>query len=378
MVEFLRRNSGYFNKVRNMVGAIALLTGSLAWGQPNLNYLRLEEYLELHPEQQAVTDSFAQRVRSEASPLSRALERPVRIAVIYPALQASDYWRRSVDSLEARLEELNVSHELNSFYSRPSIDVRLQSQQLQEALDWEPDYLIFTLDALRHKRMIERVLVRGRPKLILQNITTPLQRWQSHRPFLYVGFDHAIGSRQIAQRMLEQVQYRGKYLMLYFSDGYVSAMRGGTFAAEAARYPDIHQVASYYTDGNRAQARDATLRTIDEHQDLRFIFASSTDIALGAIDALRERNLLDQIMVNGWGGGAAELEALTEGALDLTVMRMNDDNGVAMAEAIKLDLADQPEAVPHVYSGDIRLIDRNTDATVIQQLKNHAFRYSGQ
>ena len=43
-------------------------------------------------------------------------------------------------------------------------------------------------------------------------------------------------------------------------------------------------------------------------------------------------------LINGWGGGSAELEAIERGDLDVTVMRMNDDTGIAMAEAIKWDL----------------------------------------
>ncbi|WP_432472811.1 substrate-binding domain-containing protein [Amphritea sp. HPY] len=319
---------------------------------------------------------FADIVRAAVEPITTKPDHPVRIAIVYPGLQASDYWRRSETSFESRLRSTQLPYELRSFFSKPSVDASLQSRQLSEALQWQPDYLVFTLDIASQGRMIERILARGKPKLILQNITTPLVRWQSHQPFLYVGFDHAQGTKLLADRMLKQINHQGKYLMLYFSPGYVSKMRGDTFAREAAKYPGVTQVAAYYTDGNRDKAYQATLRTLQEHPDIKMIFANSTDVALGALQALQETDRLD-ILLNGWGGGDAELTELQQQGLDVTVMRINDDNGIAMAEAIKLDQLNQPERVPHIFAGDIELLDKSQSPAEIERLKQQAFRLSG-
>lgn len=344
-------------------------------------YIRVSDYLKAYPEQQSIMDAFSERVRQPALSVSAQYQKaqPVKIAVIYPAIQSSDYWHRSTAAFEARLKEIKLPYELKTFYSRPSIDLSLQAEQLGEAIRWQPDYLVFTMDALRHRSMIERLLVRGKPKLILQNVTTPLKRWRSKRPFLYVGFDHESGTRIMADRMsqvLDEKKQYSKYLMLYFSRGYVSQMRGDTFVYEMNQRSDISLTASYFTDGNRKKAYQATLSTLKKHQDLDIIFACSTDIALGALDALREKGLLGKITVNGWGGGSSELEAIRNGELDMTVMRLNDDNGVAMAEAIRLDIENHPDQVPHIYSGDIRLIEKGVTETELKALQDQAFRYS--
>lgn len=99
----------------------------------------------------------------------------------------------------------------------------------------------------------------------------------------------------------------------------------------------------------------------------------STDVALGAVDALKELGR-DDVMINGWGGGSAELEALSKGELDVTVMRMNDDTGIAMAEAIKWDLEGKP--VPTVYSGDFEVVTKSDSPERIEALRKRAFRYS--
>ncbi|WP_028300265.1 substrate-binding domain-containing protein [Oceanospirillum beijerinckii] len=343
-------------------------------------YIRVSEYLKQHPDQTRIMQAFSERVRAPAITAAPEIQaaKPVRIAVIYPAIQSSDYWLRSTSAFEARLKALKLPYQLRTFYSRPSVDLRLQAEHLAEAIKWQPDYLVFTMDALRHRSMIERILLRGKPKLILQNVTTPLKIWQTRRPFLYVGFDHELGSNILADRIADDMQGKGQYLMLYFSRGYVSQMRGDTFVHKMMEYPNIQQVASYYTDGNRQKAYHATLNTLQEYPGLKLIYACSTDIALGALDALREKGLVGKIQINGWGGGSAELEAIQKGELDFTVMRLNDDNGVAMAEAIRLDMEQNSLQVPHIYSGDIRLIEKGMSDSQLKALQQQAFRYSNQ
>lgn len=336
----------------------------------------LEAYLKQHPEEAARMRRFSEGVRRCTTPLTAPPDKPVRIAIVYPGLQASDYWRRSVVSFEARLQEAAIPYKIERFFSRPGVDLALQEQQLAQAIAADPDYLVFTLDALRHRLLIERLLARKRPKLILQNITTPVKAWGERQPFLYVGFDHQAGTRLLAAYYREKTGGMGKYIVLHFTRGYVSAMRGDTFIAALAAEPGLSLVGSYYIGPDQDKARRATLDALARHPDLTFIYASSTDIALGASAALAEAGRQGDIRLNGWGGGSAELAVLADGGLDVTVMRMNDDNGVAMADAIKLDLEGRAEDKPTVFSGDFRVIDHRSSPAEIAAARRWAFRYS--
>ena len=95
-----------------------------------------------------------------------------------------------------------------------------------------------------------------------------------------------------------------------------------------------------------------------------------------AVDAIRETGMMERVITNGWGGGSAELQAIERGVLDLTVMRMNDDNGVAMAEAVVLAQSGAANKVPHIYSGDMVLITKEMSSQEVGGLKTRAFRYS--
>jgi autoinducer 2-binding periplasmic protein LuxP len=133
-------------------------------------------------------------------------------------------------------------------------------------------------------------------------------------------------------------------------------------------------VAEYYTGFDRNKAHKAAKQLLANEPELDFIFSCSTDIALGVLDAMKDNRQKNNVITNGWGGGRAELDAILAGRLDLTVMRMNDDNGVAMAEAILWQLRGKP--VPTIYSGDMVLVTKGMSKKDIDQYSTRAFRYS--
>ncbi len=335
----------------------------------------LAEFAELNDQQKNNSAAFVERVSANAVKLHNP-GKPVKVAVIYPGKQASDYWRRSVLSFEARMKEIGMPYEIGSFFSGSSSYVGNQTQLITAALKNDPDYLVFTLDALRHKPIVQRLIARGRPKVILQNITTPLKAWRERQPFLYVGFDHVNGTKLLIDYYKKTLGPGKKYAILFGPRGYVSRARGNTFLQAYSDTTKMNLKASYYVGYDREKSRAAAERILDENEDIDFIYSCSTDIALGAIDAIKNRNRTTRVMTNGWGGGGKELEALQNGDLEVTVMRMNDDNGVAMAEAIVLDQSGRGKEVPVVFSGEFALVSKENSAEDIDNLKARAFRYS--
>lgn len=203
-------------------------------------YWRLDQYLAAHPEQAQDTETLKRLVRNAPQPAHLQQDQPVRIALISPGGQASDYWRRNRLALERRLTMLGLNYQLQAYDQAPEQDERQQTRQLVDALAADPDYLIYTLDTQAQRKYIARLLNRPRPKLILQNITTPLKDWETRPPLLYVGFDHQRGSRLLADYFRRQAANRAHfdYAMLYRHPGYVSTSRGETFINQMQMQPN--------------------------------------------------------------------------------------------------------------------------------------------
>ncbi|MFN1648555.1 autoinducer 2-binding periplasmic protein LuxP [Vibrio rotiferianus] len=336
-------------------------------------YWAYQEYLEQYPNQRALTEKLGDAVRNYPVPLNTEQRHPLKISVVYPGQQVSDYWVRNIEAFEKRLDKLKISYQINQVFTRPNADIKQQSMSLMEALKSKSDYLIFTLDTTRHRKFIEHVLDSSETKLILQNITTPVREWEKRQPFLYVGFDHAEGSRALAKEFGKRFQKESKFSVLYFSEGYISDVRGDTFIEQVTRDNGFALESAFYTKATKSSGYQAAKLSLEKYPDIDFMYACSTDVALGAAEALDDLGR-DDIMINGWGGGSAELNAIQRGQLDFTVMRMNDDTGIAMAEAIKWDLEGQ--SVPTVFSGDFEVVTKSDAPERIEQLKKRAFRYS--
>ncbi|WP_232802614.1 substrate-binding domain-containing protein [Motilimonas sp. E26] len=363
--------------VTNILCSFFLIYSPILLASP-ITFTPLSTYLEQHPEQRFISQKFASIVSSPSQKSQIIQPRPLRIFVIYPGKQISDYWRRSIASFTARLNELNIQYEIKTHYTRPNMAQEQQERLINKAARYRADYIIFTLDTVKHSELISRILKIGMSKLILQNITTPVLQWQDTPPFLYVGFDHARGSQTLSQYFKEKTQSQGDYGVVLWSPGVISETRGQSFIDDITQTSSLRMVQSYYTQASRQSAYRSAINILTQNPQVKFIYACATDLALGVLDAIREKGLADKVMVNGWGGGEQELAALQQGKLDVTIMRMNDDNGVAMAEAIKLDIAGKSAMVPQVYSGDFALVTKKTSQQELDKLKAIAFRYSGQ
>lgn len=322
---------------------------------------------------QAVTPTEFRALVQTFSPTPMAdKNREIRIAIVYPGLQSSDYWQRSIAAFRGRLDQLGIRYELDVRFSKPHVQQDLQETQILEILEKDPDYLVYTVNSVRQRRMVESLLGRAKPKLIIQNLTRPIPDWYDFQPLIYVGFDHAEGARMLAEYYRERFPAGTEYGILFWDRGVVSEQRGLTFERAMGDYHRLK--ASYFTDASRSKAKEATLNLLKEHPNVRYLYACATDVALGALDALSELGRED-VSVNGWGGGKAELTAFRSGLLDVVLMRMNDQNGIAMAEAIRLDMANI--AVPQVYSGDFKILVQGMAQQTLTQWLKEAFIYSG-
>lgn len=334
------------------------------------------EFIADHPGQAALVEQFADRVAAAPDPLPIAGAR-VRIALVSTGTSAATSWRRSLVTITRRLARHGVDAELHAHVSLPGTDLRTQAEQVAEALRRDPDYMIFTADTFRHNQIIGRLLTRDRPKVILDDITTPIRIWGATQPFLYVGFDHAENARLLANHYLAETgQDMRRHAIFYAGEALMQRTRGETIRLALAGRPNLALADRYYVGPDRKRAFAAALDLLRRDPAIDFIFATSSEIALGVSEAIESAGLTGRVGTNGWGGSETELQRLREGRLPVTLMQMHDETGIAIAEAIALDLAGRAQEVPKVFTGNTHLVTERDPATRVGALTRRAFRYS--
>ncbi|ATH08622.1 hypothetical protein BIY24_11900 [Halobacteriovorax marinus] len=339
-------------------------------------YWHYREYLDNFPIQKTKIANFKKLVEEDAKKLNQKQNKTAQIVFIYPGKQISDYWRRNITALERRLTDSGVKFNIKLIPVETGSSVNEETKDIIRAIKNRPDYLIFTLNVKDHAKLINQILSFSKIKLILLNITTPLKTLGKNQPFFYVGFDHEEGSKKIIETIKERYPDGGDYMVLYHSEGYVSQMRGDYMIKELRESKKWNLKARYYTNGQGKRAEIAINDFFKKNKKVDLIISCSTDISLAAAKYKNKK----EFILNGWGGGSSEIDNIQskKSGIDFTVMRINDDSAIAVAEAIKLDLQNKSNMVPMIFSGEMVIIDKNTSKEKLRSLEKRAFRYSNE
>ncbi|MGY6697140.1 MAG: substrate-binding domain-containing protein [Roseinatronobacter sp.] len=339
-------------------------------------FLLLPELHELMPGEREAMDSFMERVREDASPMNTPPDTPIKIAIMFPSLETSDAWARLNISMQERLKELSIPFEITEYMIRPDEHER-QSTQFEQVLSGDFDYAVVGPSEYQvQKGSLER-LAAEIPTLVM-NVVNPFvdTLGTERQPLTHVGFDHTVGAEELCKWTIEETGGEGKFALLHYVPGLIDTQRSQYFADCVQENSNMELIAGFEANGDRELAFTGANAILSRHPDIKMLHSGSTAVALGALAAATERGVLDDLIINGWGGGADELASIIDGGLKVTAFRVNDDWGVAVAEAIRSHL--EGEDVPLVLAATIKTIDYRMSAEEVQAETDYAFRYSGQ
>ena len=325
-----------------------------------------------------VMASFQEIVGAPAVPIAKAPEQPVRIAVIYPSHDVSDFWLRNYLSMEARLEELGIPIETTQFASGMG-DHELQTtytdQVLQNADQF--DYVIFgptelSLQADNVKRLIDHSDL----EVIVWNYDLAPKAWGSEQPLGYVAFSHLAGALNMCNWVVEALGTEGTYALVRGTPGSIDDQRSGGFRDCLAERSNWQMAYEHYGNFMREGGFDATQLITSAYPDVTLIHNANTAMAMGSLSSALSQGR-DDLVITAWGGTGDELEALRLGELAATPMRMGDDVGVATAELIKYHFEDRIDETPLVFVGRITIVHKDMSVEDIDAMEQEAFRYTG-
>ena len=139
----------------------------------------------------------------------------------------------------------------------------------------------------------------------------------------FIGSDFIEEGKQAAQNMAELIGGKGKIVELEGTVGASAATDRKTgFDQEiAANYPDIEIVASQTGDFTRAQGKEVMESFLKSNPDIVGVYAHNDDMALGAIEAIKEAGLKpgEDIVTVSVDGVKGIFEAMVAGEANCTV-----------------------------------------------------------
>lgn len=356
--------------------ALPLTAQEVPEGAQERGYFLLPELHEMMPDQRTMMEDFMQRVQSDTIVSARTYDEPLQIAMMFPSLETSDAWARLNLSTRARLEEMGIPFEITEFMIRPDEHDR-QGVQVEQVLAGDFDYVIIGPSEYQVQKANISRLSESLPTLVM-NVVNPFvdTLGTDQQPLTHVGFDHTIGAEALCRWVIEETGGEGKFALVRYLPGLIDSQRSDHFADCVVENSNMELVDEYEANGDRELAFSGGQALISRHSDIAMLHAGNTAVALGVLAAATERGVLDDVIINGWGGGADELQSIKDGGLKVTAFRVNDDWGVAVAEAIRAHA--EGDDVPLVLAATIKPIDYHMTAEEIDAETEYAFRYSGQ
>lgn len=339
----------------------------------------LSEFFAEFPEHEQLQDQLLETIYADAEPVAVDVAEPVQIAFFLPSLEISDAWARLEGGLTGRLDELGIPYEITEFLTQPDQHSEQASQVEQVLADPDAyDYAIFAPTEWEAQKAHLRELAAEIPTFAY-NVANPFyDLWGAEEsPLTHVAFDHQVGAQLLCEWAIEETGGEGKVALMRFVRGFVDNLRSDTFGRCVEENSNMEVVIDYEADGDREKAFTGANTVLTAHPDLTFMHAASTAISLGAVAAQEERGMTDDVILNGWGGGADELDQLNSGNLDVTVFRVQDDWGVVGAEMIKMHLEGREDEIPGVVSPGMMIIDHTWTPEEIEEQTEIGFRYSG-
>lgn len=329
---------------------------------------------------QVQTDEVLANMQKIVAEPAKAFEstanEPVKIAVIYPSQDVSDFWLRSYLAMEARFNEMGLKFEATQFASNMG-DFLLQSTYSEQVAREDFEYVIFgPIELQAQQDDIKRLMDAGK-KVIVLNFDTPLQAWGDDQPMMYTTFSHLFGALNICNWIVENLGKEGTYAMIRGLPGGVDDQRSGGFRDCLAEKSNWKMAYEHYGDFKREGGFNGAQQIVSAYPEVTLLHNANTAMAMGSISAVQAAGIGDKIKVTAWGGTGDELEALRKGELIATPMRMSDDVGVAMAEAIRADIEGRKDDIPLVFLGRIDIVSSASGPDVVDAFEKEAFRYTG-
>ena len=246
----------------------------------------------------ALDSEFWQRLRAGAEKAARA-EPEVRLAVLAPE------------------REINIDQQV----------AILEDQVLKKpaALAVAPSGVSEVVPVL------EKARAAGIPVLIVDTEVP----WPHRRSF--IGIDNRLGGRLAGEYIVGAIGGRGKVAVIRGVLGVATQEDRVTGFQEAiAQAPGVKCVAVQPANSERPLGMTVMENLLTLHPDLRAVFATNDQMALGAMEAIAARNLTGKIVLVGFDAGREAVRAVQAGQMSAVMAQYPERIGQrAIEEAIK-------------------------------------------
>jgi erythritol transport system substrate-binding protein len=134
--------------------------------------------------------------------------------------------------------------------------------------------------------------------------------------------NNAQGANLGAEAWAEAMDYKGTYVELFGKPSDNNAqVRSDGYKSVISQYPDLKIVGKEIANWDRQQGQEKMESLLSKNPNVKGVIAGNDEMALGAINALKEKGKLDQVKVLGFDGNPDAVNAVKNGEMVATVLQ---------------------------------------------------------
>lgn len=235
------------------------------------------------------------------------------IAVVTKALD-SEWWMSVKKGAEAAARE-HPSVEISVLAPEREINIDQQVAIIEDQILKKVSALVVApAGASEVIPVLNKAKAAGIP-VVLMDTEAP---WPDRATF--VGLDNRVGGRLVGQSIVRALNGKGKVAVIRGILGISTHEdRIAGFREAIGQSPDIELVAVQPANSERALGMTVMENLLTAHPDLKAVFATNDQMALGAMEALAARDLLGKIVLVGFDATTEAVRAVRAGQLHATV-----------------------------------------------------------
>ena len=278
----------------------------------------------------------------------------VRVGFAPSVWDPSDFFGLLGKGIEDGLTERGIDYEF--LIRAPSNHVAHEEQLgiIEDLIAESMDViLICPTDPQVQRVAYERVLAASIP-LIVCNYSDPFPEDWGFQPTMFTGYSHADGGTTLADYLLERHGPGTEVAIIHGAPGQITEQR-----APAELYAELGLEVVYedHADYDRLKAYDAMERMLVAYPDAAVVVATSSAMAVGAVEATIANGVAGEYAIYGAGGTFEELRYIEDGLLAAAWIREPIAMGDAAAAAIELIMQGRIDEVEPIYNSPIHMID---------------------
>jgi len=227
---------------------------------------------------------------------------------------SNPYWKAETDTAVAEAEKLGYETTTSAHENDPET----QNSLIETAINDKVKGVVLDPAGADESVAAVQKLVDAQIPVVLVNAEiskTGLAKAQ-------IVSNNAQGAVAGAEAWAEAMEYKGTYVELLGKPSDNNAqVRSDGYKSVISQYTDLKEVGEEIANWDRQEGQEKMESLLSKNPDIDGVIAGNDEMALGAINALKEAKKLDQVKVLGFDGNQDAADAVSKGEMVATVLQ---------------------------------------------------------